>query len=213
VGPFEPWFRVFWIMAFAAALMTAFYMTRLMVMTFHGENRTGAGERKHLHEVSPVMWVPLAVLAVLSIFGGWINVPEPIAHMPVLGWLPSSEWLHHWLHPVVEAADHVFEVNIGELAHAAPVGGGEAFWAAVSFLFATAVIAVTAWVLMKRRYAPADQSPAPRGFARVAPSGPRFLSRTRWPRSQTRRAIKVANAPLAIVAFFMNQRGKRTGDW
>ena len=167
VGPFEPWFRVFWIMAFAAALMTAFYMTRLMIMTFHGENRTGVEERKHLHEVSPVMWVPLAVLAVLSIFGGWINVPEPIAHMPVLGWLPSSEWLHHWLHPVIEQADHVFEANIGELAHATPVGGGEAFWAAVSFLFATAVIAITAFILMKRRYAPADQSQPLRGFGRV----------------------------------------------
>jgi NADH-quinone oxidoreductase subunit L len=167
VGPFEPWFRVFWIMAFAAALMTAFYMTRLMIMTFHGVNRTGEQERKHLHEVAPVMWVPLAVLAVLSIFGGWINVPAPIANMPVFGWLPSSEWLHHWLHPVVESADHVFEANIGALAHAAPTGGGEAFWAAVSFLFATAIIAVTAYILMKRRYAPADESEPLRGFGRV----------------------------------------------
>jgi hypothetical protein len=32
--------------------------------------------------------VPLAILAFLSIFGGWINVPEPIADMPVFGWLP-----------------------------------------------------------------------------------------------------------------------------
>ena len=167
VGPFEPWFRVFWIMAFAAALMTAFYMTRLMIMTFHGTNRTGETERKHLHEVPAVMWVPLAVLAVLSAFGGWINVPAPIANMPVFGWLPSSEWLHHWLHPVIESADHVFAANVGELAHATPLGGGEAAWAAISFLFATAVIAITAYILLKRRYAPAEESPAPRGFSRV----------------------------------------------
>jgi NADH-quinone oxidoreductase subunit L len=168
VGPFEPWFRVFWIMAFAAALMTAFYMTRLMVMTFHGTNRTGEKERQHLHEVSPVMWVPLAILAVLSVVGGWINVPEPIAHMPVIGWLPSSEWLHHWLHPVTAAAEHVFEVQIaGELLHSAPFGGGEAFWAATSFLVATAVIVLTAFMLRKRRHVPAEQSPQPRGFKRV----------------------------------------------
>jgi NADH-quinone oxidoreductase subunit L len=167
VGPFEPWFRVFWIMAFAAAIMTAFYMTRLMIMTFHGENRTGEKERKHLHDVPPVMWVPLAVLAVLSFFGGWINVPAPIASMPVLGSLPSSEWLHDWLHPVIEQADHVFESNVGVLAHATPVGGGEAFWAATSFLVATAVIAITAYILMKRKYAPADQTPPLRGFANV----------------------------------------------
>src|SRR5690606_8795635 len=84
VGPFEPWFRVFWIMAFAAALLTAFYMTRLMIMTFHGENRTGEKERTHLHDVPGVMWIPLAVLAFLSVVGGWINVPAPIANMPVL---------------------------------------------------------------------------------------------------------------------------------
>jgi NADH-quinone oxidoreductase subunit L len=167
VGPFEPWFRVFWIMALVAALMTAFYMTRLMVMTFHGENRTGAEERKHLHEVGPVMWIPLAILGVLSIVGGWINVPEPIAHMPVIGWIPSSEWLHDWLHPIVEQADYIFAANVGESAHASPVGGGEAFWAATSFLIATAVITLTAFLLLKRRYAPADESPAPRGLARV----------------------------------------------
>jgi NADH-quinone oxidoreductase subunit L len=167
VGPFEPWFRVFWIMALAAALMTAFYMTRLMVMTFHGENRTGATERKHLHEVGPVMWVPLAILAFFSIFGGWINVPEPIRNMPVIGWFPYSEWLHYWLHPVVEQADNIFAANVGESAHASPVGGGEAFWAATSFLIASAVIALTAFRLMKHRYASADQSPETRGFARV----------------------------------------------
>jgi NADH-quinone oxidoreductase subunit L len=168
MGPFESWFRVFWIMAFAAALLTAFYMTRLMIMTFHGDNRTGDAERRHLHEVQPVMWVPLAILAVLSVFGGWINVPAPIARMPVLGWLPSSEWLHDWLHPIMQSADDVFAANVAaELQHAAPVGGGEAFWAATSFLFATAVIAVTAYYLMKRRYAPADRSPAPTGFRRI----------------------------------------------
>jgi NADH-quinone oxidoreductase subunit L len=167
VGPFEAWFRIFWIMAFAAALMTAFYMTRLMIMTFHGRNRTGEQEQTHLHEVPAVMWVPLAVLAVLSIFGGWINVPEPIAHMPVFGWLPSSEWLHYWLHPVTESADYIFAAHVGELAHQGPFGGGEAFWAAVAFLFATATIAATSFVLLRRRYLPAEQAVPPRGFGKL----------------------------------------------
>ncbi|CAN5843046.1 NADH-quinone oxidoreductase subunit L [soil metagenome] len=167
VGPFEVWFRAFWIMAFAAALMTAFYMTRMMIMTFHGLNRTGEKERGHLHEVSPVMWVPLVLLGVLSIVGGWINVPAPIAAMPVFGWLPHSEWLHEWLHPITESADYIFAANVGELLHQAPFGGGEAFWAAVSFLVATAVIAATSFFLMKRRYVPAEQAVPPRGFGRV----------------------------------------------
>jgi NADH-quinone oxidoreductase subunit L len=167
VGPYEVWFRIFWMMAFAAALMTAFYMTRMMIMTFHGANRTGEKERSHLHEVSPVMWVPLAVLALLSIVGGWINVPTPIAELPVFGWLPNSHWLHDWLHPITQPAEYVFAANVGEPLHQAPFGGGEAFWAAVSFLVATAVITATAYILMKRRYVPADQAVPPRGFGRV----------------------------------------------
>ena len=50
-------------MALAAAMITAVYMTRLMVMTFHGKNRTGQEEAKHLHEAPWVMWVPLAIQA------------------------------------------------------------------------------------------------------------------------------------------------------
>jgi NADH-quinone oxidoreductase subunit L len=167
VGPYETWFRVFWMMAFAAALMTAFYMTRMMIMTFHGPNRTGERERSFLHEVSPVMWVPLAVLAVLSIVGGWINVPTPIAELPVFGWLPHSHWLHDWLHPITQPAEAIFATNVGEPLHEAPFGGGEAFWAVVSFLVATAVIALTSFLLLKHRYVPADEAVPPRGFGRV----------------------------------------------
>src|SRR5690606_27092656 len=96
VGPYAGWVQVIWVVAMAAAMLTAFYMTRLMVMTFHGENRLGAEERKHLHEVPRVMTVPLLVLAVLSVVGGWVNVPHAVGDLPLLGWIPHSEWLHEW---------------------------------------------------------------------------------------------------------------------
>jgi NADH-quinone oxidoreductase subunit L len=167
VGPYEAWFRVFWIMAFAAALLTAFYMTRMMIMTFHGVNRTGERERSFMHEVSPVMWVPLVVLAVLSTVGGWVNVPDPIAALPVFGWLPHSHWLHDWLHPITEQAEYIFAANVGELAHVGPFGGGEAFWAAVSFLVATAVIAGTSFWLLRGKYVRAAEAVPPRGLGKV----------------------------------------------
>jgi NADH-quinone oxidoreductase subunit L len=167
VGPFSTWFTVFWVMALAAAIMTAFYMTRLMIMTFHGPNRSGEEERKQLHEAPLVMTIPLIVLAVLSVVGGWINVPEPIAALPVLGWIPHSEWLHHWLHPITESADAVLLANVGELRHVGPLGGGEAFWAAIAFAVAVAVIGVGAAMLVGRAYRPAVDSPAPRGLAGV----------------------------------------------
>ncbi|HEX7118491.1 MAG TPA: NADH-quinone oxidoreductase subunit L [Longimicrobiales bacterium] len=167
VGPFAGWYKAIWLLALVAAVLTAFYMTRMMVMTFHGENRTGEEERKHLHEVSPVMWVPLAALAVLSVVGGWVNVPHAIAELPVLGWIPSSEWLHEWLHPITERADAILAANVPELAHAAPLGGGEAFWAIASFALAVVVILLAAKVVGGRAHRPATESPAPAGFARV----------------------------------------------
>ena len=167
IGPYAPAFRIFWAMAIAAALLTAFYMTRLMVMTFHGENRTGEEERRHLHEVGPVMWVPLAILAVLSIVGGWINVPEEVAHAPVFGWLPSSEWLHDWLHPVIGPAEEILVAMVGERLHESPLGGGEVFWATLQFALAGITILLAARWVMGRRHVPADRAAEPHGFAKV----------------------------------------------
>jgi NADH-quinone oxidoreductase subunit L len=149
-----------------AALLTAFYMTRLMIMTFHGENRSGPGG-EHIHEAPAVMWIPLSVLAVASIVGGWINVPAAIGHTPVLGWIPHSEWLHDWLHPLIESADHLFAEHVGPLAETSAIGGGEALWAMISFAVAVAVIVgATAWLGRQERK-PATETPPYRGFARV----------------------------------------------
>ena len=167
VGPFAGWFTLFWVMALVAAILTAFYMTRMMIMTFHGSNRTGEKEQKHLHEVPPVMWVPLAALALLSVVGGWINVPHAMAELPVIGWLPHSEWLHEWLHPITQSADQVLETHVGALAGTSPLGGGEGVWALVSLAIAVAVIVVATRVIGGRKLLPAAQAPAPAGFARV----------------------------------------------
>jgi NADH-quinone oxidoreductase subunit L len=148
-------------------MLTAFYMTRLMIMTFHGENRTGEQERRHLHEVPAVMWVPLAVLAALSVAGGWLNVPEAIKDLPVLGWIPSTAWVHEWLHPQLAVADEIIASHVGEVAHQSPFGGGEAFWAMLSFALATAVIVLSTLLLRRRRVVAARVSPEPTGFARV----------------------------------------------
>ena len=88
-------FYVIWALGAAAALLTAFYMTRMMLYTFHGANRTGADEVTQLHEAPWVMTGPLVVLAVLSLFGGLLNLPHV---------LPGAGWLEHWLEPVTEGA-------------------------------------------------------------------------------------------------------------
>src|SRR5690606_28024092 len=167
VGPYAGWVQVIWVVAMAAAMLTAFYMTRLMVMTFHGENRLGAEERKHLHEVPRVMTVPLLVLAVLSVVGGWVNVPHAVGDLPLLGWIPHSEWLHEWLHPVTAAADRVIEEHLGAFRDAAPLGGGASFWAVASFLLAVAIILLTARAYRGVTIRPAVGSAPPTGLRGV----------------------------------------------
>jgi NADH-quinone oxidoreductase subunit L len=143
---FEGWFAggtyhgstlnlVTWIMGMAAAFMTAFYMVRLMVMTFFGEYR-GAGHDPHHHtvpseahhpapaahghddhghdahddhghdshgdhghahtptEVPWNMWVPVAILALLALVGGFLNIPHS------LHWLGSSHF-SEWIAPLL----------------------------------------------------------------------------------------------------------------
>jgi len=85
----------------AAAFLTAIYMTRMMLYTFHGPVRTGDEEEKHLHEAPWVMTGPLVVLGILTIAGGWLNLPEVITDMLPLG---PSEVLTRWLDPVVGTA-------------------------------------------------------------------------------------------------------------
>jgi len=166
-APYPMLYTVYWVIALAAAMLTAFYMTRMMVMTFHGTNRTGAEEAKHLHEAPVVMWAPLAVLATLSVVGGWINVPEAIRES-FLGLGPlTSEWLHHWLQPVTAQAVHIQEANLGELSHSAPFGGGEFVWALISTVLAFAVVAATFRLVGQKEIVPAVKDVELTGFAKV----------------------------------------------
>jgi NADH:ubiquinone oxidoreductase subunit 5 (subunit L)/multisubunit Na+/H+ antiporter MnhA subunit len=75
--------------------LTAFYMARLMAMTFLGENRTGENERGHLHEAPWIMTGPLVVLGVLSLVGGVLNLPHLVG---------GHAALERWLEPVMEPA-------------------------------------------------------------------------------------------------------------
>jgi NADH-quinone oxidoreductase subunit L len=83
------------------ALMTTIYMTRMMLYTFHGPNRTGAEEERHLHEAPWVMTGPLVVLGILTVVGGWLNLPGVITDIAPVG---RTGILDNWLEPVVGAA-------------------------------------------------------------------------------------------------------------
>jgi NADH-quinone oxidoreductase subunit L len=94
-GADSPAYYVFYAMGLVAALLTAFYMARLMAMTFLGPNRTGEQERAHLHEAPWIMTGPLVVLAVLSALGGALNLPHLVG---------GHAALERWLEPVMAPA-------------------------------------------------------------------------------------------------------------
>jgi NADH-quinone oxidoreductase subunit L len=76
----------------AGALMTAFYMFRLYTLTFLGKFRGTHEQEHHVHESPWQMTVPLIVLAVLSVVGGWIGIPEVFAE--------HAHSLEHFLAPI-----------------------------------------------------------------------------------------------------------------
>jgi NADH-quinone oxidoreductase subunit L len=102
-GAENPIYYVFYGMGVLAALLTAFYMARLMAMTFLGDNRMTEGERHHLHEAPAIMTGPLAVLGVLSVVGGALNLPAFIG---------GNHALEHWLEPVLAPASQFLHLEL-----------------------------------------------------------------------------------------------------
>jgi len=85
-------FFILWFIGIVTALLTAFYMTRLIILTFFGEARWDEGV--HPHESPPTMTVPLIILAALSAVAGLFNTPVRLG-------------LEHFLEPSFEAVEQV----------------------------------------------------------------------------------------------------------
>ena len=71
---------VLYAVALFAALLTAFYMFRLLFITFTGSFRGTHDQAHHLHESPAAMTLPLVILAVLSVIGGFVGIPEVFLH-------------------------------------------------------------------------------------------------------------------------------------
>src|SRR5216110_648623 len=150
-GSTVPGWYVFWGMGLAAALLTAFYMTRLMLYTFHGPNRTGEAARPHLHEAPWVMTGPLVVLGVLSAAGGVLNLPELIG---------GGERLAHWLEPVTRASAALWtETHVGAATE----------WTLIAFAVVVALTGIVGALRLLRPEAlvPAKQAPLERGLGKL----------------------------------------------
>jgi NADH-quinone oxidoreductase subunit L len=84
---------LFYGIALFTALLTAFYMFRLFFISFTGSFRGTEEQKHHLHESPWAMTLPLIILAVLSIVGGFVGIPEVISH--------GGDRLTEFLKPVI----------------------------------------------------------------------------------------------------------------
>ena len=138
-----------WLLAVIGSLMTAFYMFRVLFLTFFREFRGTDVQKHHLHESPAVMTIPLIILAVLAAVGGFINIPA------IFG---GNAGLSQFLAPVFADARAVME-------HEAPLAPGTE-WLLMGITLA-GVLAMSAWayhryIIKQLGLLPDD---APRSFA------------------------------------------------
>ncbi len=85
-----------WFFGQVASMLTAFYMFRLLYLTFYRKFRGTHEQEHHLHESPKTMTIPLIVLAILSIAGGLLGLPE---------FWGAPNWMHHHLDSIIKIKD------------------------------------------------------------------------------------------------------------
>ena len=127
---------IYWVMLFILAATTATYMFRLYYLTFHGEFRGTEEQKHHLHESPMNMTLPLIVLAILSVIGGFINLPHFIGH-------GHYAKLMEWLKPVLTPESFKqMEMTLS----------GVDFNTEMILLGATILMFFTVWFIVKNMY-------------------------------------------------------------
>ena len=119
--------KILYIIGVLTAGLTAFYMFRLLFITFFGSFRGTEEQRHHVHESPATMTIPLIILAILSVIGGFVGVPEVFVH--------GGGKLVEFLSPVIPV-DH------GEVSHSTEI----------MLMVLTTVVAVAAILLAWARY-------------------------------------------------------------
>ncbi len=145
-------YLVAWGLGLLAALMTAYYMARLMALTFFGRFRGGAALEPHLHEAPWIMTGPLLVLGLLSAVGGALNLP---------GFAGGSHHLAHWLEPVTAAAAPYLDPL------EAPHGMTEFFLVGGAIAIALLGLALGLLLTLRREPPPPSEAVPATGLARL----------------------------------------------
>jgi NADH-quinone oxidoreductase subunit L len=142
-------YRYLWYIAFLTALMTSFYMFRLIYLTFFGKPRMSHEVEHHIHESPKSMTVPLVLLAICSLGAGWLGMPHSLG---------GENRFEKFLEPVFAKEAVVLQ----EGGRAAQVAKGEAeveHTDPLEYLLMGASVgaAILGWFLAQRAYKNADK--------------------------------------------------------
>ena len=85
-------------LGYLTAALTAFYMFRLLFITFFGTFRGTDEQKHHCMKVPSAMTIPLIILAILSVIGGFVGIPEVF--------IQGGEKLAEFLSPVIPVENH-----------------------------------------------------------------------------------------------------------
>src|SRR6202158_2029486 len=137
-------YRILWFVGYGTALMTAFYMFRLMYLTFYSPSRMSREVEHHVHESPKSMTVPLVILAICSIGAGWLSWPHSLG---------GSAHFQKFLEPVF-AREAVVLVEEGKSAQL-PAGEKEAEHTdktEYALMFLSLAAAAVGWGMARRSY-------------------------------------------------------------
>jgi len=95
-------YRILWAVGYVTAFMTAFYMFRLMYLTFHGHPRMTHEVEHHIHESPMSMTAPLVALALCAVFAGFLGWPHSLG---------GSDRFTAFLEPVFAPEARVLQVE------------------------------------------------------------------------------------------------------
>jgi len=142
-------YRILWYIGYATAIMTAFYMFRLVSLTFWSPKRMTPEVEHHVHESPSSMTLPLVVLAFFSIFAGFLGAPKALG---------GSNRFEHFLAPVFESEAQTYE-KVGEAKQVAAGQKEESKESGTEYvlMFLSVGAAFAGWVLAKRAYDKAER--------------------------------------------------------
>jgi NADH-quinone oxidoreductase subunit L len=106
---------VYYILGVITSLMTAFYMFRMYFLTFHGNFRGTDHQFNHVHESPVAMTLPLIILALLSVVGGWIGIPAVF--------MENAHRLSDFLSPVYAMSHLQTEMHLSHATELALMAG------------------------------------------------------------------------------------------